>query len=161
FNIEYIEQPTPSWSLDSLKHVSQRSSIPMGADQSVFTLHEVYQACTSRAADMIAVGPREIGGLRPMVKAAGIIEGAGLNLCIHSSMTSGITTCAEHHVARTVSNLDDGNQIMWQLLEKDIVKSPSLSPLKGKLALPDNPGLGFDLDHSVIEEATENFISNG
>lgn len=157
YNIEYIEQPTPSWSLESLKQVKQRSPIPLGADQSVFTLHEVFQACALRAADMIAVGPREIGGLRPMIKAAGIIEGAGLNLCIHSSMSTGITTCAEHHLGRAVPNLDDGNQIMWQLLERDIVKSPSLSPQKGKLSLPSNPGLGAELDQPVVEQAAENF----
>ena len=158
FDIEYIEQPTPSWSLESLKQVKQRSPIALGADQSVFTLHEVFQACELRAADMIAVGPREIGGLRPMIKAAGIIEGAGMNLCIHSSMSTGITTCAEHHLGRTVPNLDDGNQIMWQLLEHDIVKSPSLSPQKGKLSLPGNPGLGIELNKSMVEQAAENFI---
>ena len=157
FDIEYIEQPTPSWSLESLKQVKQRSPVPLGADQSVFTLHEVFQACALRAADMIAVGPREVGGLRPMIKAAGIIEGAGLNLCIHSSMSTGITTCAEHHLGRAVPNLDDGNQIMCQLLERDIVRSPSLSPHKGKLSLPSKPGLGVELDQSAIEQAAESF----
>lgn len=157
YNVEYIEQPTASWSLEALKQVKQRSSVSLGADQSVFTLHEVYQACTSRAADMIAVGPREIGGLRPTVKAAGIVEGAGLNICIHSSMTTGVTTCAEHHIGRAISNLDDGNQIMWQLLRNDIVKSPVLSPQKGRLALPDRPGLGFELDEAVVTESAKDF----
>lgn len=157
YDIEYIEQPTPSWSLEALKHVTDRSPIAIGADQSVFTLHEVYRACAMRGADMIAVGPREIGGLRATMKAAAIAEGAGLNLCIHSSMTTGITTCAEHHLGRAISNLDDGNQIMWHLLRDNIVQSPALTPIKGQLSLPSAPGLGFMLDFDVVNAAAARF----
>ncbi len=155
YKVEYIEQPTTSLSLLPLKHLKERSPIALGADQSVFTIQEVYQACATGAADMIAVGPREIGGLRGMMKASAICEGAGLTLCIHSSMTSGITTCAEHHIGRAVANLDDGNQIMWQLLKDNVLASPSLEPQKGKLSLEGRPGLGFELDHDVIAKAAE------
>ena len=109
------------------------------------------------SADMIAVGPREIGGLRPMIKAAAICEGAGLTLCIHSSMSSGITTCAEHHIGRAVTNLDDGNQIMWQLLRDNVIDTPCLEPKKGKLSLEGRPGLGFELNHDVVARAAEDF----
>lgn len=150
YNIEYVEQPTTSLSLLPLKHLKDRSPIALGADQSVFTLQDVYQACATGAADMIAVGPREIGGLRAMLKAAAICEGAGLTLCIHSSMTTGITTCAEHHIGRAAANLDDGNQIMWQLLKDNIIDTPSLEPQKGALSLEGRPGLGFDLNLDVV-----------
>ena len=159
FDVEYIEQPTPGWSLESLRAVRERSPIAIGADQSVFTLHDVYRACTTGAADMIAVGPRETGGLRATLQAAAICEGAGLRICIHSSMTTGITTCAEHHLARAIANLDDGNQIMWQLLEDNIVSKPDLRPVAGRLALPEAPGLGFELDRDRIAEAAERFLA--
>ena len=160
YAIDYIEQPTPSGSLEALRGVRERSPIAIGADQSVFTLHDVYRACATGAADMIAVGPRETGGLHATVKAAAICEGAGLNLCIHSSMTTGITTCAEHHIARAISNLDDGNQIMWQLLEENIVACPDLNPQAGNLSLPAEPGLGFELDHDLVRDAAERFANS-
>lgn len=156
FDIEYLEQPTTSGSQKALQHVAERSPIAIGADQSVFTLHEVFTACTTHRADMIAVGPREIGGLRPMMKAAAVAEAAGLNICIHSSMTTGITTCAEHHLGRAIRNLDDGNQIMWQLLRENILAGPSLVPVKGKLVMPERPGLGCELDWDAINRASEN-----
>ncbi len=159
YNVEFIEQPTKSGSLAVLKQVKQRSPIALGADQSVFTLHEVYNACETRAADMIVVGPREIGGLRPMMKAAAIAEGAGLKICIHSSFSTGITACAEHHIGRAIPNLDDGNQIMWQLVKDNIVKDLALTPIKGKLALEDRPGLGFDLDYEVVKDAAARHIA--
>ena len=157
YDIEYIEQPTTSRSIEALRRVTERAPIAIGADQAVFTLDEVYRICATGAADMIAVGPREIGGLRGTLKAAAVAESAGLNICIHSSMTTGITTCAEHHVARAIPNLDDGNQIMWQLLREDIVESPGLTPTKGRLSLPDKPGLGFALNTDAVARAAEAF----
>ena len=157
YGIEYIEQPTTSRSLEALRRVTERAPIAIGADQVVFTLDEVFRTCATGAADMIAVGPREIGGLRGTMKAAAVAEAAGLNLCIHSSMTTGITTCAEHHVGRAIPNLDDGNQIMWQLLKRDIVEDPDLHPVSGRLSLPARPGLGFTLDEGAVAEAAESF----
>lgn len=158
YGIEYIEQPTTSRSIEALRRVTERAPIAIGADQAVFTLDEVYRVCATGAADMIAVGPREIGGLRGTMKAAAVAEAAGLNICIHSSMTTGITTCAEHHVGRAIPNLDDGNQIMWQLLREDIVESPGLTPVRGRLALEGRPGLGFALNADAVARAAELFV---
>lgn len=102
--------------------MKQRSSIAIGAEQSVFTLHDVYRACATGAADM----------------------------------TTGITTCAEHHIARAIPNLDDGNQIMWQLPQENIVASPDLNPVKGKLSLGASPR-GFELDTAVVDRAAKRF----
>lgn len=157
FDVEYIEQPTVSTSLEALGQVTRQSPIPIGADQSVFTLNEAYRAISGGHAHMIAVGPREIGGVRPMIKAAGIAEAAGMKLCIHSSMTTGITTVAEHHVGRAIPNLDDGNQIMWQLLQDNILDGPDIAPVKGRLALDGRPGLGLNLNRDVVGRALERF----
>lgn len=160
YAIEYVEQPTNSGTISALKKVTERSKIPIGADQAVFTLHEVMRTCETGAADMIAIGPREIGGLRATKKAAAMAEGAGMNICIHSSMTTGITTCAEHHLGRCIVNLDDGNQIMWQLLEHNIVASPSLTPIRGRLSLESGSGLGFELNHDAVAEAHQRFLDS-
>ncbi len=157
FDIEYIEQPTVSTSLEALGQVTRQSPIPIGADQSVFTLNEAYRAIGGGHAHMIAVGPREMGGLRPMIKAAGIAEAAGMKICIHSSMTTGITTVAEHHVGRAIPNLDDGNQIMWQLLQDNILDGPDIAPVNGRLSLDGRPGLGLNLNRDVIGQASERF----
>lgn len=157
YDVEYIEQPTASTSLEALGQVTRQSPIPIGADQSVFTLNEVYRAVSGGHAHMVAVGPGEMGGLRPMIKAAGIAEAAGMKLCIHSSMTTGITTVAEHHIGRAIPNLDDGNQIMWQLLQDNILDGPEIAPVKGRLSLEGKPGLGLALDRDVLARVSERF----
>lgn len=154
FDIDFIEQPTPSWSLEALRHVRESVGIPIVADQAAFTLYDVYEICRMRAADMICIGPREVGGIQNMLKAATVAEAAGLKICIHSSFTTGITTAAEHQIARMIPNLDDGNQIMWQLARENIVATPALVPAQGWLDLPEAPGLGFTLDAEVLDRVT-------
>jgi muconate cycloisomerase len=51
--------------------------------------------------------------------------------------------------------LDDGNQIMWQLLEEDLVASPDLTPIAGALMVSNRPGLGFELDRDAVARAAE------
>ena len=157
FDPDFVEQPTPSGSIVALAQVRAAVGVPIAADQAVFTVNDVYEVCRTKAADVIVIGPREMGGLQPMVKAAAIAEAAGLKICIHSSFSAGITTCAEHQIGRFLPNLDHGNQIMWQLLRDNIVAQPDLTPERGLLSLPAAPGLGAELDRDAVEAAAERF----
>ena len=44
---------------------------------------------------------------------------------------------------------------MWQLLEEDIVKRPSLVPEDGALPVSGLPGLGLELDDAAVKRAAE------
>jgi muconate cycloisomerase len=154
FEPEFVEQPTPSGSIAALAHVKRSVGIPIAADQCVYTPNDVYEVCRQQAADLIVLGLHETGGVAALRKAAAIAEAAGLNICLHGVFESGITTCASYQAALTLPNLDDGNQIMWQLLARDIVESPSLAPIAGKLSLPPAPGLGFSLDPARVKAST-------
>ena len=160
FNPEFIEQPTPSLGIQALAHVREAVDVPIAADQSVYTIADVYEVCRQRAADVIVLGLHETGGLLGLKKAAAIAEAVGINICIKGVFETGITTCASNQVLATIPNLDDGNQIMPQLLEKDIVSSPDLTPTKGRLAVLQGLGLGFELDRDEVDRAAERFIKD-
>ncbi|MDZ7787014.1 MAG: mandelate racemase/muconate lactonizing enzyme family protein [Halofilum sp. (in: g-proteobacteria)] len=157
FDIEFLEQPVPGWNIEALAHVRQAVGIPIVADQAAFTLSDVDRICQRRAADMICIGIREIGGIQPLLKAATVAEAAGLSICIHGSFTSGITTCAEHQAALAIPNLDDGNQIMCQLLSRDLVASPVLRPQAGWLDAITGPGLGCALDPDALADGANRY----
>ena len=155
FNVEFIEQPTSSNSLAALRQVKATSSIPIAADQLVFTPEEVYAVCEQRAADLIVLGLHEAGGFDRFRKAAAIAEVAGLNVCLHGLYETGITTCASNQVGATLLNLDDGNQYMNHFLAEDIVGSPELTLRNGKLPVLSGPGLGFELNWDAVHRAEE------
>jgi muconate cycloisomerase len=156
FNIEFIEQPVPARAgAEALSRLRAVTEIPIAADQAVFSPDDVYDICRSRAADVITLGLHETCGVVRFRKAAAVAEAAGLNICLHGVFETGITTCASNQVAASIGNMDDGNQIMWQLLKEDIVESPSLVPVNGALPISDKPGLGFELDRDAVGRAAE------
>ena len=104
---------------------------------------------------LIVLGMHETCGVLRFRKAAAVAEAAGLNICIHGIFETGITTSATNQVAATINNMDDGNQIMWQLLAEDIVTRPNLTPKEGALPISDLPGLGFELNPAAVKRAAE------
>ena len=156
FDLEMVEQPISALSgVNGLKSLKTNCSIPLAADQSVFTPEEAETMCSSGAVNLVTVGLHETGGIGGLKKAAAVAESAGLNICIHGLHETGITTCAANQVAATIPNLDDGNQIMFQLLEEDLVLHPDLKPNSGKIKVLTGPGLGFELDQDAVHRATE------
>lgn len=158
FDPEFIEQPLPGRvgpeGLSSLRSVS---SIPIAADQSVYSAEDAFELCSKKAADLIVLGLHEVCGILQFRKAAAVAEAAGINVCLHGVFETGITTCAANQVASTLKNLDDGNQIMYQLLAEDIVASPSLVLKDGSMLISELPGLGFELNCDAVERAAKAF----
>lgn len=156
YDPEFIEQPVPGpGGSEILARLRALTDIPIAADQSVYTPEDVYDICRNRAADTIVLGLHETCGVVRFRKAAAIAEAAGVRICIHGVFETGITTCASNQVAATLPNMDDGNQIMWQLLKEDIVESPDLTPTRGALPVIDRPGLGFELNRDAVARAAE------
>ena len=157
FGPEFLEQPSPAESPAALARLRRVAPVPIAADQMVSTPQQVFEVCRHEAADVIVLGIHETGGLGGMRKAAAVAEAAGLNICLHGVYESGITTCASNQVAATIPNLDDGNQIMVQLLAEDIVASPSLATQDGRLPVLEGPGLGFELNRDAVSRAAERY----
>jgi L-alanine-DL-glutamate epimerase-like enolase superfamily enzyme len=155
FEPDWIEQPTPLSSIAAMRQVRESVAVPIAADQSVFTPADVYEICRQRAADVIVLSPHEAGGLLAFGKAAAIAEAAGVAVCLHGQGVSGITDCAQHHLGLRTANLTDGNQIMHQLLTEDLIVSPDLTPVQGRIAMFDRPGLGVELDRDAVARAAE------
>jgi L-alanine-DL-glutamate epimerase-like enolase superfamily enzyme len=155
YGVEFVEQPTPSGSIAALAHVKAAVDVPIAADQCVYSASEAFEVCRRRAADVIVLGLHETGGIGAFRNAAAVAAAAGVNICLHGVYETGITTCAANQAAATLPNLDDGNQIMWQLLSEDIVASPDLTPRAGRLGIVDGPGFGFELDRDAVARAAE------
>ena len=158
YNIEMIEQPVDCSSLAALAQVRNSVDTPIAADQAVHTFQDVYNVCQSNAADLIVLGLHECGGILNFIKAAAVAEASGLNVCIHGNFETSITTCAAHQAGLVIPNLDDANQIMGHFLNEDLVASPSMTPVKGRLPAIDRPGLGFELDADSVARAAEAYI---
>lgn len=155
YDIEMMEQPVPGRCGSEALVKLRDAGIPLAADQSVHMPEDVYEMCRTRAADVIVLGIHETCGAVRYRKAAAVAEAANVRICIHGIFETGITTCAANQIGATIPNLDDANQIMWQLLEEDIIESPNLVPTNGFLPVTKEPGLGFELNRDAVGRAAE------
>ena len=158
YDPEFIEQPLPGRTgSEGLSKLRAVTNIPIAADQTAYSADDIFELCRNRAADVIVLGMHETCGVVRFRKAAAVAEAAAVNICLHGVFETGVTTCASNQVAATIPNMDDGNQIMWQLLAEDIVKRPSLVPRDGALPISGLPGLGFELDRDAVSRAAHAF----
>ena len=155
FEPDWIEQPTTLLSIAAMRQVKESVGVPIAADQAVFTPSDVYEICRQRAADVVVLSLHETGGLLAFGKAAAVAEAAGVSVCLHGQGVSSITDAAQHHLGLRTANLTEGNQIMHQLLQEDLVVGPDLTPVAGRIGPFEAPGLGVELDRDAVARAAE------
>lgn len=142
-DVELVEQPVSRWDLDGLAWVSDRVTVPILADESVFGLRDLVAVIQRRAADMVNVKLAKCGGLGP---ARGLLELAaahGMGTIVGSMMESqvGVGAAASLVAAYGTSVTSDLDAAWWL----------ASSPVRGGIRydgptviLPDAPGLGVD-----------------
>ncbi|MGL4208936.1 MAG: mandelate racemase/muconate lactonizing enzyme family protein [Candidatus Adiutrix sp.] len=157
FDIEFIEQPCDCRNLSALKQIKEASDVPIAIDQGAYSLEEVFEVCRTNSADVLVLSPHETGGGLNFKKAAAIGQAARIPICLHGQFTSGLTDLFHHHLALSISNLTDGNQIMHQLLKEDLLEGNHLSPPNGNLGLIEGPSFGLKLDFDAVARAHETY----
>jgi L-alanine-DL-glutamate epimerase-like enolase superfamily enzyme len=162
FDLEFVEQPTPAIDLEGMRRVREASSIPVAANQGLWSSEEIVQVIRSRAADIIVTGPLWVGGLLALKKAAAIATAAGMPFCRHAPPEGGIATAAGLHVLATLPQLMDGNQIyLGAILTQDVVAGSPPSFERGRLRVPDGPGLGIEIDEDELDRLTTMYERQG
>jgi L-rhamnonate dehydratase len=158
--IDWVEQPVAAENVRGLAQVRRSVQTKITADQAVYTLVELRAVLEHEAADAIVVGSHEAGGLWRWRQLAALADSYGVPLNRHACVESAISTFAALQVMAAIPNLTLGNQLMHHLLAEPLVASPPLLS-GGRVAVPDAPGLGFQLDHDAVARAHERYERNG
>ncbi len=160
YGIDWVEQPVEAANVAGLARVRRSVQTKIAADQAVYTAPELRAVLEREAADVIVLGHHECGGLWRLRQLAQTVADHGLPLNRHACMESAISTFAALQVMSAIPNLTLGNQAMHQLLADPLVLEPPVLR-GGRVAVPDRPGLGFELDPDAVERAHERYRSDG
>ena len=103
-DIELVEQPVAAWDFEGLKQVTDHVDTDVMADESAFSLRDVFRLLSMRACDLINVKLMKAGGLGPAAKIAALAESAGVGCMMGCMLESkvGITAAAALSAGRTV-----------------------------------------------------------
>ena len=152
--VTLIEQPLPAWNNAGMARVSARSTVPLMADESVFTTHDMLDVARHAAADVVSLKIVKHGGLLGTKAVAAVAEAAGISLYGGCLLESSIGAAAHLQVFSTIPTLPWGCEHFGpQILTQDLVTEP-LRFADFQIHLPSGPGLGVTLDPDKLRRFT-------
>lgn len=149
--VELVEQPTPGEQREVLAEIARRISVPVMADESIHTPHDVLEIASLGAAGVIAVKTTKCGGLQRSKQVVAVARAAGLACHGATSIEGPIGTAASIHFACAEPGIDYGTELFGpQLFAVELLQTP-LDYSEGQVHLPVGPGLGVELDMDVVK----------
>jgi len=135
YGVEFVEQPVPAEDHAGLKRVTERSALPIAADESCVTLPDV--ARVADRADIVNLKLMKCGGVREAVRMVHAARAHGLEVMLGCMVESTASIAAACHLAPLVDYADLDGAL---LLAEDPYDGPSYAG--GTLTLPERPGTG-------------------
>ena len=150
FGVRLVEQPLPAWNLAGMARLRARSTVPLMADESVFTAHDMLDVARAGAADVVSLKLVKHGGLLATRDVAAVAEAAGIGLYGGCLLESSIGAAAHLQVFAGLRELAWGCEHFGpQILVDDLVEEP-LRFADFRVHLPAGPGLGVRLDKNKL-----------
>ncbi len=153
-NLLLAEQPIPPGDHAAMAELRRDTTVPIMADESVFTLQDAWLLSTHRAADIFSIYPGKHGGISATADIISIARAAGIRCTIGSNLELGIGTAAMLHVAAAFPEVDTdafpADTIGPFYHEADLIRKPlDLGPPAA--FIPDGPGLGVEIDEEQLK----------
>jgi L-alanine-DL-glutamate epimerase-like enolase superfamily enzyme len=140
--VEFIEQPMPAAMLEETRWVRSRVHIPILADEACLNAAAIPKLAD--AYDGVNVKLDKTGGTLEALRTIAVARAFGMKVMLGCMVSSSVTVTAAAHLSPLVDYADlDGNLL--------IANDPfiGVKVAKGKLILPDGPGLGLRPSESL------------
>lgn len=140
--IEFVEQPVAAHDIEGLKFVTDNISIPVLADESVFSPEDALTILQQRAADLINIKLMKTGGLHNALKICSLAEIYGVECMIGCMLEAKVSVNAAVHLAAAKSIITKIDLDGPVLCSEDPVEGGAIFE-EYKITLNDAPGLGI------------------
>ncbi len=152
FEPVWCEEPVVPEAIDLLLEVKRQACSPIAAGERLYSLSDFYRLTSLRAADVVQMDIAHCGGILVSKKIAAMAEVQDIRVAPHVSVGPVALAAALHFDASTPNFM-----IQEAFAEFDVPWRNSLvrgwNPIKnGEFILSDEPGLGLDIDESVIAQ---------
>jgi glucarate dehydratase len=150
---DYFEDPV--WGLNGMRRVRSMVNIPTATNTVVVNFEQLAANVLDLAVDVILLDTTFWGGIRPCIKAAGVCETFQLGVAVHSSGELGIQLATMLHLGAVIPNLTLAADAHYHHLVDDIIVGGKLEYRNGKIAVPNTPGLGVELNREKLRQYSE------
>lgn len=151
-----IEQPVMYHDLEGLAAITQAVPHKVVADEAIQNLATMITIASRRIADMVSLKLGKCGGFYKAVQMMRIAEAAGLPVRIDWTQGSHLLDTATGHLHAAVRLVGCDPGMDYQLRIKDRpVSEGGVALKKGKLVMPENPGLGLTVDEKLVRRLAQ------
>ncbi|PWA08032.1 muconate cycloisomerase [Pueribacillus theae] len=158
--VSMVEQPLPTWDNEGMARLTERFKLPIMADESANSVHDVFQIIKHRYGNCIALKPCKHGGLMETKKVAAIAESSGFGLYGGTMIESSLGTAACASVYATIPELEFGTEIFGPMLFKDSITVNDLQFENFEIIIPDGPGFGMEIDLDKVKHYARGYSYN-
>ena len=141
-DIEFVEQPVKAHDFEGMKYVTERSYVPVLADESVFSPEDAMKIMQMGAADLVNIKLMKCGGLYNALKIASAAEVYGVECMIGCMLEAKVSVNAAVHLAcakNIITKIDLDGPV---LCSEDPVIGGAIFNEK-EITVSDEPGLGI------------------
>jgi o-succinylbenzoate synthase len=150
FDIQYVEQPLSRNDLEGMRALRRRVSIPIAVDEALSDFASAQRVLAAEAADIFIIKPQLSGGLYNAQRMLQLANEHELRSVITSSIETGIGVAAALHLAASSPEVTLACGLgTLPMLENDLI-SGALPIYRGRIQVPDGPGLGVALDRAAL-----------
>jgi galactonate dehydratase len=146
----WFEEPTPAEDLMATAEVRRKINLPVVVGEALYAKADFRRAFEAGAADIINPDVCNVGGLLELKEIGAMAEAYTIAVAPHGNNSTTVGLAASLHAAAVMPNfLIMEYPLNWEPTGKKIAKNP-LHVLNGRIALPDEPGLGIELDEVAL-----------
>ena len=152
--VAFIEQPFSRWPRERLRDFSQRTSIPVVAHESCFTVEDARELLASRAVDIWALTPGTHGGYLPTRDILSLARAGGIPCLLGSTLELGIGSAFMAHIGLSATPIDGtvASDIIGSFYHEVDVIAERLVFEEGGISPPPGPGLGVTLNTDALSD---------
>ena len=151
FNCMWYEEPALPEYPEAIADIRRRIPLPVCVGERLHSRYMAKRVLDAGAADILMPDITRCGGISEMRKIATLAEAYNVPIAPHNP-NGPISTIASAHVMATVPNFFRQELMVKDVAWRDRCLSQALPIEGGYFALPDRPGLGFDLDEAELEK---------
>lgn len=162
--LRFVEQPVAG--IREMAAVAAKVSVPLMADESVWTARDMVEVASSGAAMLASIYTSKSGGLGRAMQADAVALACGLGTNVNGSGETGVGNLANVHLAAALASLTEGcvfpitglaerrpTQVVGAWYTDDLLVEP-FSFVDGCVEVPSGPGWGIGVDHEKVERYT-------
>ena len=154
YDLLLIEQPLPEDDLLGHAQLAERSSTPVCLDESIVSVRTAEDAIEMGAAEIVNIKPGRVGGYLTARRIHDLCVARDVPVWCGGMVETGIGRAANAALATLPGFTLPGDiSASSRFYARDIV-TEAITVTDGTVAVPDAPGLGFELDHEFLDAIT-------